>query len=396
MSIDERSVLLARVQAALVELRQAERSIEEEVIDSRLRERVGSRFDRLLSAHRGQLQTLLSEVKDGAPLDQCWVSYRDFSEQTTPLFRECLAFLHGGLIRQQGIDEGLCDIADHLLDLLSQRADVPWGRFTVLAEGEFFGEMAEIVRLRFPELTVWNLPVAAHEFGHFLGPKIEVVSLAGPRRPFVELLETERQLDDQAWFHLHEHFADVFACYALGPAFACTCLLLRFDPTQDRDSSRHPSPATRAYLILRTLERLDEDAGIQRPYRALTEFLSDAWQRSRLAATRPTELEGGLAAKLEERLEALLGLLVTNLPSRLRYARSEWLRAQRLADELMGDGNVRAIRADDTVLDVINGAWLARIGSWGDSAAEGAIDDTAKSWCASMVQRKQRAAARRQ
>ena len=110
-----------------------------------------------------------------------------------PLFEESLALVEGALVRGAKLDNGLCQIADALLDELRTKADVAWGRFTILAEGEFFGEMAQIIRLRFPEVSIWNLPIAAHEFGHFVGPELKQPGPFGTfRYPFQEELRKSR------------------------------------------------------------------------------------------------------------------------------------------------------------------------------------------------------------
>ena len=37
---------------------------------------------------------------------------------------------------------------------------------TILAELEYTGHHARIIGLRFPAASIWDLPIAAHEFGH--------------------------------------------------------------------------------------------------------------------------------------------------------------------------------------------------------------------------------------
>jgi hypothetical protein len=379
-------LLRARLHTTLAEVRRTEDSLERALISERLRKRVGARFDRLLSARERALAGLLRDLDDGVDLEQCWIAYRDVQSGAAPLYRECLAFLEGALARRDGLDEGLCEIADHLLEMLSRLSDARWERFTLLADGEFYGEMAEIIRLRFPEVSVWNLPVAAHEFGHFVGPTITA---------FDDMLEAEGPKRSESWLHLHEQFADVFAVYSLGPSYAFTCLLLRFDPTIDEDDESHPAPAKRAHLVLRALARLSEGKSITRPFRDFTELLESTWRGAREAAGRSPDFAADEIAALDDRLDTLFELIASNLPSRLRYSGSAWLRAQRLADELVDHRDDSKLERDDTILDVLNAAWIARVmTASGDAATVRELGATAMRWCEAIVTRDERVAAR--
>lgn len=358
--MNERLILMDRIQALVQELGQAENALNAKQVDSNLRERVLIRFQTLFRKQQQALKNLRNEVKD-LPLDACWDSFRTIRLECGPLFRECLAFMEGALVRSAGLDGGLCQIADALLDDLSHRADISWKRFTILAEGEFFTDMAEIIRLRFPEVSIWNLPVAGHEFGHLVAQELKVPRHDGTfRYPFQEICQREGLINTKNVPFLHEHFADLFAVYALGPAFACTCILLRFDPsTAYMDEKEHPSYAKRVHFILKALEKMDEAEGPMPRYRHIIKWLEDLWQRSLVASRQPKELDQAAILELNDQLEELYNLVDTELP-RVRY--TGWLRAQRLADELQPDKDTMPmLQNEDTLSDVLNAAWLCRI-----------------------------------
>lgn len=363
--MDERFTLIARIEALAQELHQAERALNVQAIDSGLRERVRARFDKLIKQQRQALRIIAKEARNSQALDASWAAFDNIRLNCAPLFRECLAFMEGALSRSAGLDQGLCLIADALLDDLSRRADIPWQRFTILAEGEFLADMAEIIRLRFPELSIWNLPVAAHEFGHFVGPKLEEKRADGiSRHPFQDILERERLIDPQYWHYLHEYFGDLFATYALGPAYACTCLLLRFDPrTAHQDGRAHPASAKRAYWVLKVLEKMDEAEGVLTPpYQATIKRLRHVWLQTLKSVGQSADLDPAAIVQLDAWLQELYLLVNDQVPG-VRY--DGWLRSQRLVAELDTDRDSSPdLRDEDRLSDVLNAAWQCRLQHW--------------------------------
>jgi hypothetical protein len=388
--MEARAVLKAQIDVLADNLRQAAKALQSPKIDLSLLERVSVRFDKLIKKQHASLDNLREEIEKGLPLDACWDSFRIIRKGCDPLFRECLAFVQGSLVRTAVLDNGLCHIADALLDELSKRTGISWQRFTLLSEQEFFADMAEIIRLRFPAISVWNLPIAAHEFGHFIGPKIEVpVQRGNPRYPFQAILEREKKKDSKSWSLMHEHFADIFATYTLGPAFACACILLRFDPRRAyEEGETHPADAKRAYLISKTLEKMDEaEGGIEPPYQAINEWLGKLWRRGLSAAKKPESLDQAVILPMDELLDELYSLMDSEIPA-ARY--KGWLRAQGLSEELRPDKNGEpALNIADTLPDVLNAAWLCRINHGdGDKFSLREISDKAVALCHQIATKK--------
>jgi hypothetical protein len=157
---------------------------------------------------------------------------------------------------------------------------------------------------------------------------------------------SERQTRDPvAWSHLHELLADAFATYAAGPAFALTCVFLRFDPAE-RGGTGHPPDSTRMRAILRGLERFGGDAAAPVAHR-----VEAAWAAT-LAVAGNSAPPAGDDARVDEVYD-----LLEELAPVARY--SGLLRARMLADDWGAPGSVGpAIE----LWDVINAAWLYRIG----------------------------------
>ncbi len=166
---------------------------------------------------RERLKRLNEQVKrpGGPPVQgqsSWWKELSEVRGECAIPFAECLAFALGPLVRgipwqgSRGLDNGLCNIADEMLNELSVRTPQSWSRRTVLSDSEFMTDPAQIIRLRFPVTSIWDLPIAAHEFGHLLG--------LSPKSRFQRLIESlARGYQERNW--VHEHFADLFATYLL-------------------------------------------------------------------------------------------------------------------------------------------------------------------------------------
>jgi hypothetical protein len=286
-----------------------------------------------------------------APDRGAWLRYAEVKARADSLIAESHDLVQGALVRAAGVDEGLCEIADRLLDGLSEACSVPWGRLCVPADSEFVSDLAQVVRLRAGDVSVWHLPVAVHEFGHFVGPRLGNAAA----RPFAAALGRYR-VGEQAWSYTHELFADVFAIYAGGPAFAAACVISRFHPGDaGRISSTHPPHARRIELMLRVLDRLDA-AHHPGAYRGVTDQLRETWwDNVEAAGLRPEPAQADVEAA-EHALGAFLPILDESAPH-ARYGR---LDAARAAEDAILAGRP-ATSASVRILDVLNGAWLSRL-----------------------------------
>lgn len=385
--MDEREILLAQATSLhrnlcrVVDLLAAFRK------ESRLLARVSERIDRLLQRQRVLAEETLKKVRRGDSLPECWDAFRGIKRQSEHAFAECLAFLQGALVRSAGIDNGICRLADAMLSNLSERAGIRWERFTILASSEFFVNIAEIIRLRFPENTIWHLPVAAHEFGHFVAHDLMRQDIFGDS--FRKLLKREEAKGEPHVRFLHEFFADVFATYTTGPAYPCTCIALRFDPgTSQQDSRTHPSDARRVHLLLRTLRAMDEISGSAiRPYHETVNELARLWERNLRENMQFTEIYPEAKAELDATFEELFKVMVAELREEARYG--GWLRAQALASQWRVEtADVPEPGESDNLIDVVNAAWLWRLYNHGaDELALGRVGEKALKVCEKIVAR---------
>jgi hypothetical protein len=184
------------------------------------------------------------------------------------LFGEALAFLR---VQNPGVVDGShgTDIARALVAELAEACHLEQP-FVVADVTDEFSDYVQIIRVRFPPAGIWDVPVVAHEFGHFAAYRFTCRDRGGERyQPMAEFvrqylseikdLTTDAEKRWRRW--LSEFYADAFGVYTLGPSFAASALLSRFDVAgANQSSDEHPSYAARASLILRILERMDESS----------------------------------------------------------------------------------------------------------------------------------------
>jgi hypothetical protein len=217
----------------------------------------------------------------------------------------------------------------------ARRTGVDWSGHTVAGLDAFLQTQTDVIRLRFPDWSLWNLPLMAHEFGH---------KVCAPTRDFrqfknkqVEKAKKQNADPAQVGDHLEEFFADMFATYALGPAFACAAILVRFQPDEAQASwARHPTHDERVRLILYTLEQMNDRAH-ENPndlgsYAYILHLLEDSWdlavqaagtaKRTGAAADSRREQVDGWGKELYERLDRCYRLGAGYTAQRWDWARA--------------------------------------------------------------------------
>jgi hypothetical protein len=369
--------LQAQFAALSRELLRARAAIKGLKVQATLRDRVSARFDTELTRLQKRIENLqAASARSGQPAAASWRELRMLQADAARLFEEGLAFVQGALVREQNLDDGICALTDALLDDLAAASDVPWGRFTLLATSEFFRDAAEIIRIRFPDPSLWNMPFAAHEFGHFIGPQLRTTRDGEFSYPFQERLKAVdqsrgSQRHAEEWYHEQESFADLYATYTLGPAYAAAFILLRMNAGDaDVEARDHPSAIQRVHAIFWTLERMSESAtGLRRqPFREVSSLLHEAWRASLAAVGQVKPLDAAGVAQVEQRSGVLYELLTSCTPQGLLFGQDEWLRAESMLPALRVElGAVEpeadALPAEATRREVLNAAWLARLGA---------------------------------
>jgi hypothetical protein len=320
-----------------------------ETLDRTLSKRLDNRLVSLLMDSRDRLAGLDSDGMDVAGAVQ----------SAQELLDEVLGFVYGATARRVRLDGGLCQLAEVWLDDLSDRADLRQVGVVIPSETEFVVTVTEVIRLRYIHDGIYGLPVAAHEYGHFVAGHLvrkgTKDGLPNWTFPVSEALRNAASEADRPnlWLLGHEVFADSFATYVCGPAYANMCLRLRFHPAVAAFTvaKTHPPPEARARIILATLERMaaDESGGFL-PMAVGT--LRRFWASASNIAAEPKRPD------LDFLAQESWDILDNNRHTRqLRYR--TYSRAYELADWLLEADD--PLREGDTIADVLNAGWCRRL-----------------------------------
>lgn len=368
--MDEGFLILGHLDALIQQLKWAESALLNAEIDSRIKNAATPGFAGLFELRRVELTTMRADVvQEGASVN-AWKQLHSKSRLCSELFSEELGFLGSALVRgqQAGVDD-ICEIADALLYELNRKDPhmIGWGGVTLLAEGNFYTETTGLIRLPFPDYGIWNLPISAHELGHFVGrriPDFQVLLQERKREHLAKELpaeESAKQLLRQD-SHLKELFSDLFGLYTLGPAYACSCILLRFGPADGsacKDNDTHPSHARRVYFILEALDQMSKTETGQ-PYGKIKARLESLW------ATILKTAGNGDCLEIKDRqpLFQLLFELYTIINKHLSSTRWRgWRRANELRHVFLSEAKpANVLGPKHTIADVLNAAWLWRLG----------------------------------
>jgi hypothetical protein len=226
------------------------------------------------------------------------------------------------------------------------------------APTEFTGMQTQVVRLKMPSDGMWALPVAVHEYGHFVASVLSSRETNGgiPESVVrVERLLHGRSADTELpllYWHGHELFADGLATLVTGPAHAEYCVRYRFDPAvANHPTPTHPAPARRLRFQLTVLDRLaaDDTSGLLAGDAAR---LRDDW--SKLVAAAGQEAEVPADEQLDTLEPDLLKLLLESEQLKsIRY--DEHPSAGKLAESRLA-----RLQAGASVAHVMNAAWMER------------------------------------
>jgi hypothetical protein len=291
---------------------------------------MSSEFGRVLEgdlAQKAADQNAKLEVVDS------WTDYAREVREIQRVFNEYVDFLGGWALRNAGFDEGACRLADELI------RSVPLGGGLLptlpAREAALDKTKARIIRLGFPEWSLWALPLAAHELGHIvLRPRDE------PR--------TAAQVYE----------ADAFATRVMGPAYACAEIYLRLDPLAEQWTS-----STRAQVMLAMLAHMDGEAPDRgQPYEQIRRRLEADWA----GAMRMSGINAPLLAS-DDDVQSWLAAVTDSIPKANSLGGDEWRTIEDWSTKI-GDGRVNEIendiRADVRTQEfryVLNVAWHQRV-----------------------------------
>lgn len=340
------------------------------------RDAVAGRFLRLLSAQDYDLQGLKGLISRGAPAHISLEVVRQVQGGAMrELRREALDFLGGVLLRRQELDNGVCALAEALLRDYSRMTGVNWTSRVVLGSDPLFSTLSDIVHHRFPDWDIWSLPLMAHEFGHltalftpaFGDLSASELAVATQGHPEAARWGAQQREDyvGRRGRHLHEFFADSFAVYCQGPAFAYNVLLLHFNPVESYlPRGNHPTHAERVEVLLQVLAAMSgqekRDEADNGPFDAVVRRLRAWWDKSvEAGGSEPGEVDRFLKLQAKSLAAKLHKLLNKHYRLGARYEGRAWASADERAQALLDGGSPPPGRQD--IRDLLNVAWAGRV-----------------------------------
>jgi hypothetical protein len=315
-------------------------------LDPLLADRLGERFER-----RADEITASLRVIDPHNLEEC---ERRLGEGED-LVGETLAYLAAAGARSVGLDQGTTTLALRWLDQLSAAMGLPKVAVVIPAVTEITGMVSSVMRLRVPSDGVWGLPVAVHEYGHFVAAHLTrrqiVEAVTRSVTPVEDLLHRASTNAERPvlYAHGHELFADAFAAATAGPAYTHYCIGYRFSPATV-PTATHPSTARRIRVQLAVLNQM---ASADPTYYLSSEVLAlqKRWDGMFAAAGVPPNVPAD--SELDQ-LESDLVSLVLEDEILKRVLYDDHMSASALAE--------RELQTEErfTVAHIINAAWSAR------------------------------------
>jgi len=228
-------------------------------------------------------------------------------EELNDFWEVSLDYLAGVSLRHDGLDMDICCIADDLIRELQQCCK-DLEALTILGRDCCNSSLPQIVYLRFPEWTVWVLPLAAGELwrdvsrpagqGRVIRPTISesyfsVIARGELARPDITRadLQSGRKKEENTvysrWLNkplLKDCLTDIFGTFALGPAYVLSSIFLALDPSDDNDR-------VRAETILCVIEAMNNaTSSFPHTANASLRAIAGAWDQ----AVRETGRANGL------------------------------------------------------------------------------------------------------
>jgi hypothetical protein len=305
------------------------------------------------------IETKLKEIRSvlDTPADpagmQTRTAWKDFSEhvrtQAQDLFSEYVDLLGGLAVRDAGLDQDACRLADDLFRFyaIGSRQAPPLtipSRYRVNSRG-----WGQVMRLGFPEWTIWTLPLVAQDFWFAVG-----------RNRFqADLKLADVDVTDSA---IQECLADAFGTFALGPAYAYAAIRLRFDPFTAYEAVRSSaSDDSRVHAVVSMLTEMGGPPGALNDFKQIASDLSKQWQEA-LDFAEPR----GAA---DEKFKKAIGNAVATLAAGMRGAVEgqagltveAWNEFRTWPDLLLSGDSAIPGGAGTELRWVLNAAWVARV-----------------------------------
>lgn len=334
---------------------------------------VGEELDEIADLRRGVQRGETDERR-------AWENYGTHFARARNICRDSVELLGGFALREQMVkaeddrllNRQVCDFVEAIVaECATGHPDLMPLLAIPAAEDPLAETQARIIRVRFPEWTLWTVPLAAHEYCRATFDDVsslsKVVEHESARRG-----QGENGALEAAQGIVPLLIADAFALRVMGPAYACAAVLLRLDPFTHPSGPR-AHDIERAETIFAVLEQLYPDQGENEPLQFVNEYVRSHWDAA-LTAVAPdldlTEIQKQATFFATEGVETLDKKIYpqAHYISDSEGSGNDWRTAERLRKYFqgmagdVGVGEAQPKKPDNYgVRDVLNAAWSARL-----------------------------------
>lgn len=322
---------------------------------------LNDRTEPILETVRGLNTKIKCLTSGSSEAAQVWKDLRKASkDQNDKLFSEYIEVLGGVALRDSEFDENIGELAEELLrSYTGTRQKANALAIPVRQQARFLETFKRIIRVSFPDWTVWALPATALEFWQVIekDKRLPLVKAA------VKNLPQEKQnlvVTEESW----DFLGDAFATFTMGPAYAMMAITLMLDPADPADNNR-------VRAILSMLERMDARADGNPPYLDIRIQMYEEWNKAR-------EQDGHEALNLNPRepdkegkmdpegigIRLLIDVFERTLHERTsaEFTPQIWAEAVKWAKPLLRNELEEIKKPQGCELrHVLNAAWLARV-----------------------------------
>lgn len=285
-----------------------------------------------------KVDNLMIEVGQSGSNGALWGRYHEVEINARMLYDEYVDLVRGVAVRQAHFDSDLCRVADAIL----KQTGSTFGWKSIAIPSRVAGcEMSPgaLIRLRFPDWTVWTLPLAFQELGYVVVGRDDDLKEYLASCPEAER-DAERLL-----------LITALATKFVGPAYACSALLLRLDPGATGEKGE--MAARQVGTIIETLE-----ASSNPEIKHMATRLWQEWRRAAEQAHGITDKRPGISEKAKSTIGRVTrdlsfaddhwGFPVEDWASKLRqYAK----KAVQDANKAMQDATEAMQESRDVALD---------------------------------------------
>lgn len=337
---------------SLIEIKDQIKSLEEQskkteiwlkkLLETEVSGKIETLLERIYTA-QGKLER--QQENNGESINSLWDEVRQIDEDSQKIFTEYIEFLSGLAMRGAGLDSEICNFADNLISQITEypilKGPIKYS-LTIPARHEAReNSPAGLIRVGFPEWTIWTLPLVISEYGYILVRKIPAL------RQYIDGAEPKNR-------HL---VVDAFATFILGPAYACAVILLRLDI---QGPEQMPSALERYSVILTMLNRMNEHAlgkGLD-PYSEIIKQLENAWQEyiQQTGSSISCLSDDQTIKEIKEKVERVWNTFKD--VTFVLYPHGEWINIRDDWQNKIKDPN---LNIGQDLRHILNGAWNERL-----------------------------------